>query len=40
MPTRALLNDINPHVINFCQWLQMGLIVKLPMKKSEARYYT
>ena len=40
MPTRALLNDINPHVINFYQWLKRGLVVKLPMKKSEARYYT
>ena len=40
MPARALLNDINPHVINFYQWLKRGLVVKLAMKKSEARYYT
>ena len=39
-PARALLNDINPHVINFYQWLKNGLVIKLPMKKSEARYYT
>ena len=40
MPARALLNDINPHVITFYQWLKNGLVIKLPMKKSEARYYT
>ena len=40
MPARALLNDINPHVINFYRWLKRGLIIDLPMKKSEARYYT
>jgi DNA adenine methylase len=40
MPERALLNDINPHVVNFYQWLKKGLVIKLPMKKSEARYYT
>ena len=40
MPARALLNDINPHVINFYQWLKKGLIIELLMKKSEARYYT
>lgn len=40
MPARALLNDINPHVINFYQWLKKGLIIELPMKPSEATYYT
>ncbi|CAG0971204.1 partial Modification methylase DpnIIA, partial [Anaerolineae bacterium] len=24
-PERALLNDINPHLINFYRWLQKGL---------------
>ena len=24
-PERALLNDVNPHVINFYRWLQRGL---------------
>ena len=40
MPEKALLNDINPHVINFYRWLKKGLVITLPMKKSESRYYT
>lgn len=39
MPRRALLNDINPHVINFYAWLKKGLVITLPMTKSESRYY-
>src|SRR5437867_3220617 len=39
MPERALLNDINPHVINFYQWLKRGLAIDLPMKNSESLYY-
>lgn len=39
MPRRALLNDINPHLINFYQWLKRGLVIALPMTKSEMRYY-
>jgi len=27
-PTRALLNDNNPHVINFFNWLKRGLVIK------------
>jgi DNA adenine methylase len=40
MPERALLNDINPHVINFYRQLKKGLVITMPMKKSETRYYT
>jgi DNA adenine methylase len=40
MPGRALLNDINPHVINFYRWLKRGLPNDLLMKKSKRRYYT
>jgi DNA adenine methylase len=40
MPERALLNDINPHVVNFYRWARKGLVIKLAMRKSEARYYT
>src|SRR3989442_4784519 len=40
MPESALLNDINPHLINFYNWVKKGLIINLAMKKSEARYYT
>jgi DNA adenine methylase len=39
-PERALLNDINPHLINFYRWLRKGLVVTLPMSNVEARYYT
>jgi len=39
-PQRALLNDINPHLINFYRWLRKGLVITLPMSYAEARYYT
>ena len=26
-PARALLNDVNPHLINFYRWLKRGLTV-------------
>lgn len=39
-PERALLNDVNPHLINFYRWLGKGLVVTLPMSNAEARYYT
>lgn len=38
-PARALLNDVNPHLVNFYRWLQRGLASTLPMKNSEAVYY-
>src|SRR5438128_5037822 len=38
LPERALLNDINPHLVNFYNWVKKGLIINLAMKKSEARY--
>lgn len=40
MPKQALLNDINPHLINFYRWLKNGLIITLPMSNAETRYYT
>lgn len=39
LPDRALLNDINPHLINFYQWLKRGLIITRPMVNTEPRYY-
>ena len=39
MPERAVLNDINPHVVNFYRWLKKGLVIELPMEQSETRYY-
>src|ERR1700749_3336022 len=37
-PARALLNDANPHLINFYRWLQRGLVVDLPMHNDRALY--
>ncbi len=39
MPARALLNDINPHVINFYAWLKRGLSVSVPMENDKDFYY-
>jgi len=38
-PERALLNDINPHSVNFYRWLQRGLLIERAMENDEARYY-
>ena len=38
-PERALLNDANPHLINFYRWLQRGLVTTLPMRNDEKQYY-
>lgn len=40
MPQRALLNDINPHVINFYDWLRRGLTIPFEMDNDGAAYYT
>jgi DNA adenine methylase len=37
-PERALLNDVNPHLINFYQWLQRGLVADVPMLNDESVY--
>jgi DNA adenine methylase len=39
LPQRALLNDINPHVINFYDWLKRGLRITFEMANDSARYY-
>ena len=38
-PERALLNDVNPHNINFYTCLQRGLHVDLPMSNDAEVYY-
>lgn len=38
-PEVAILNDVNPHLINFYRWLQRGLIIDLVMKNDSALYY-
>jgi DNA adenine methylase len=38
-PQQALLNDTNPHLINFYRWLQQGLISPIPMANDSDLYY-
>ena len=38
-PRRALLNDANPHLINFYRHLQRGLAVSIPMRNEGDLYY-
>lgn len=38
-PTRAVLNDINPHLINFYRQLKAGMKLHLPMRNDETLYY-
>jgi len=39
-PDTALLNDINPHLINFYEWLKAGLVVDLEMVNDERVFYS
>jgi DNA adenine methylase len=39
MPSRALLNDINPHLINFYQQLKNGLISNLHQENKATAFY-
>jgi DNA adenine methylase len=39
MPDRALLNDANPHLINFYCWLRKGLRIDLSMENEERLFY-
>jgi DNA adenine methylase len=38
-PERALLNDINPHTINFYRWLKRGLQISMPMENNAEFFY-
>jgi DNA adenine methylase len=38
-PRLALLNDINPHLIDFYRWLKRGLRIDAPMENNETLYY-
>jgi DNA adenine methylase len=38
-PHRALLNDVNPHVINLYRWLKRGLDTSETMENNSAAYY-
>lgn len=39
LPERALINDINPHLINFYRWLQRGLRTDLEMRNDATLFY-
>lgn len=38
-PDYALLNDVNPHLVNFFRWFQRGLVIDLRMENSSDLYY-
>jgi DNA adenine methylase len=38
-PRRALLNDINPHLVSFYSWLKRGFTTPLVMTNIERQYY-
>jgi DNA adenine methylase len=38
-PERALLNDVNQHLINFYRWLQKGLTIDIPMENDSELFY-
>jgi DNA adenine methylase len=38
-PDRALLNDANPHLINFYSWIKKGLAISIPMENDEKLFY-
>ncbi len=39
LPDSALLNDINPHLINFFTWASKGLLVEIQMENNKSLYY-
>ncbi len=38
-PQHALLNDVNPHLINFYTWLKKGLLSQVTMKNDKTLFY-
>jgi DNA adenine methylase len=38
-PARALLNDVNPHLISFYRWAKRGLSIDLPLLNDRATFY-
>jgi len=38
-PARALLNDVNPHLVNFYRWARRGLVIDLPLLNDATTYY-
>ncbi len=38
-PERALLNDANPHLVNFYRWLKKGLRASIPMENDKTLFH-
>jgi DNA adenine methylase len=38
-PERTLINDINPHAINFYRWLRKGLRISIEMQNEKVHFY-
>src|SRR5918993_1574561 len=38
-PSKALLNDLNPHLVNFYLWVQRGLSIDVPLENDGDLYY-
>ena len=38
-PERALLNDVNPHLIAFYGWLRTGLTITMPLENDQTLFY-
>jgi DNA adenine methylase len=39
LPEQALLNDVNPHLINFYRWLKRGLTISIDMGNDRELFY-
>ena len=39
-PQTALLNDLNPHLINFYRWLQTGFQIDITLENNPTYYYS
>jgi DNA adenine methylase len=38
-PGQAILNDLNPHLINFYRWLKKGFHLEIPLENNAEYYY-
>src|SRR5512140_642650 len=38
-PARALVNDINPHLVNFYRWVKRGLRIDEPLHNDAGAFY-
>jgi len=40
LPTNSLLNDLNPHLINFFRWVKQGFYIDIPLENDPDYYYS